>query len=271
MKMKIHRRALAAKAAREGERRARRREKIASSKMPRAAHERVRNPESHTATCRAIINGLTLPRFYPVLDTAALRTCGIAPPDAARAVIEAGARILQLRHKDHYARRAFAEAEDIARLCRDAGVLLVLNDRADIALLLGAALHLGQEDLPPAAARAITGAETCIGFSTHNEDQLRAAAREPVDYIALGPVFGTASKQNPDPVVGLNELRRLRPLTTRPLVAIGGITRNNALQTIDAGADSLAVIGDLLADVGTPQQLRKRTEEWLLLTSRPKP
>ena len=203
-----------------------------------------------------------------MLDTAALRRCGIALPAAAEAVIEAGARILQLRHKNHFTRAVFAEAEAIARFCQDAGVLLVVNDRADIARLLGAALHLGQDDLPPASARAIVGPQTPIGFSTHNEDQLRAADAEPVDYVALGPIFGTASKQNPDPVVGIDELRRLRPLTNRPLVAIGGITLSNALEAIHAGADSVAVIGNLLGQAHTPEQLRKRTEEWLQLTNR---
>ena len=103
-----------------------------------------------------------------------------------------------------------------------------------------------------------------IGFSTHNETQLRAAEDEPVDYVALGPIFGTATKENPDPVVGLEELRRLRPLTKRPLVAIGGITRENAKAVLDAGADSVAVIGDLFPESG---RLRDRVAEWLTLTT----
>ncbi len=142
-------------------------------------------------------------------------------------------------------------------------VLFVVNDRADLAALTGAALHLGQDDLTPTAARKVVGAKTLIGFSTHNESQLRAAAAEPADYLALGPIFGTASKQNPDPVVGLDELRRLRPLTDRPLVAIGGITRANAQSVLAAGADSVAIIGDLFAEDGN---VRTRTEEWVSLT-----
>src|SRR5262249_6111567 len=126
------------------------------------------------------------------------------------------------------------------------------------------ALHLGQDDLRPAAARRVVGGDLPVGFSTHNGAQLRAAAAEPVDYVALGPMFATASKENPDPVVGLAELTRLRPLTNRPLVAIGGVTRSNARWVIDAGADSVAVIGDLFPEDGS---IRKHCEEWLRLLS----
>src|SRR5258708_29563819 len=146
--------------------------------------------------------------------------------------------MLKVRQKMFYSGEAFAELEEVAALCHRAGVTLVVNDRADLARLVGAAVHLGQDDLPPAAVRRVLGAAGAIGFSTHNEAQLRAAAAEPVDYIALGPIFGTASKENPDPVVGLAELRRLRPLTTPPLVAIGGITPANALSVIAAHADA---------------------------------
>jgi thiamine-phosphate pyrophosphorylase len=213
---------------------------------------------------------LTLPRFYPVLDTQALHACGIETVAAAGALLEAGAAILQLRHKDNYTRAAFADAETVAGMCRDAGALLVVNDRADIARLLDAGLHLGQDDLTPELARTICGGETFIGFSTHNEEQLREAEREPVDYLALGPIFGTASKSNPDPIVGVAELRRLRPLTPRPLVAIGGITMDNAGAVFEAGANAVAVIGDLLNGVENAGQLRARTEEWLRLTNRQK-
>jgi thiamine-phosphate pyrophosphorylase len=207
---------------------------------------------------------LRLPAFYPILDTEVAARCGIDPVSAAAGILEAGAQILQFRHKGFLSREIFEQMERIAALCREARVLFVVNDRADVAALMGAALHLGQDDLPPAAARRVTGPETLIGFSTHNERQLRAAESEPVDYLALGPIFGTASKQNPDPVVGLEELRRLRPLTERPLVAIGGITRDNARDVLAAGADSLAVIGDLFPEDGN---LRPRVEEWLRLTT----
>ena len=205
-----------------------------------------------------------LPRFYPILDTEIAVRHGFDPVKAAEEILGAGASILQFRHKAFLSRETFGKMERIAALCREAGVTFVVNDRADLAYLMGAALHVGQHDLPPAAARRITGPETLIGFSTHNERQLRAAQSEPVDYLALGPIFGTGSKQNPDPLVGLEELRRLRPLTTRPLVAIGGITRDNARQVLAAGANSLAVIGDLFPEDGN---LRARVEQWLRVTT----
>jgi thiamine-phosphate pyrophosphorylase len=131
-----------------------------------------------------------------------------------------------------------------------------------LAKLFGAALHLGQDDMPPAAARTIIGPQTMVGYSTHNEAQLLGSSREPVDYVALGPIFGTSTKQNPDAQVGLAELRRLRPVTPRPLVAIGGITRANALSVREAGADSLAIVADLFPEDGN---VRRRTEEWIQL------
>ena len=180
----------------------------------------------------------------------------------ASEILDAGASILQFRHKGVFSRRVFANLERVAELCRQAGATFVVNDRADLAKMVGAGLHLGQEDLLPVDARRVTGDGTMIGFSTHNEAQLRAAESQPADYLAFGPIFGTSSKQNPDPTVGLGELRRLRPLTTRPLVAIGGITRANARSVIDAGADSVAVIGDLFPDRGT---IRERSAEWIAL------
>ncbi len=198
---------------------------------------------------------MMLPRFYPILDTDLLAKRGLPVLDTAAAILDAGAEILQFRHKGHLTRETWKQMEEVKKLCEAARAMFVVNDRADLARLLDAALHLGQDDLPPTEARRITGAETIIGFSTHNETQLRAAATEPASYLALGPIFGTSSKQNPDPMVGLDELRRLRSLTDRPLVAIGGITRESALDVLAAGADSVAVIGDLYsADPGCPSQ-----------------
>jgi thiamine-phosphate pyrophosphorylase len=207
---------------------------------------------------------MQLPRFYPILDADAAARHGVEPANAAAQILEAGAKILQFRHKGFFSRDAFAMLERIAALCREAGALLIVNDRADIARLVGAGVHLGQEDLPPSAVRSIVG-DAPIGFSTHNEAQMRAAAAEPADYLAFGPIFGTSSKANPDPVVGLEELRRLRALANRPLVAIGGITRANARSVLEAGADSVAVIGDLFPDDGN---LRARAAEWIELTRR---
>jgi thiamine-phosphate pyrophosphorylase len=206
---------------------------------------------------------MLLPRFYPILDTGLLRRRGFSPVETAQQILDAGARILQLRHKEFFSAQALDEAGRIADLCRAAGATLVVNDRADIAALLNAGLHLGQEDLAPSAARLVlkTGV---IGFSTHNALQLRAAAAEPADYLAIGPIFATASKENPDPVLGLDELRRLRALTDRPLVAIGGITRANAAGVIAAGADSVAVISDLYPE---DSNIRARAAEWLAVVS----
>ncbi|MGI8741668.1 MAG: thiamine phosphate synthase [Bryobacteraceae bacterium] len=208
---------------------------------------------------------LKLAPFYPVLDTALWTRAGIPVLDACEAILEGGARLLQLRHKGHFSRQLFADAQRMARMCAAAGALFVIDDRADVAALLNAALHVGQDDLRPRDVRKILPADLAIGFSTHNEMQLREAAEEPADYLALGPIFQTASKENPDPVVGLKELARLRAMVTRPLVAIGGITRQSALEAMQAGADSVAVIGDLVPEEHTKLALRKRTEEWVQL------
>ena len=188
---------------------------------------------------------MTLPRFYPILDTSVLSSHGISLENAARSILSTDAGILQLRHKGFYSRDVFDQAAAIAQLCHDHGALFVVNDRADVAQLLDAGLHLGQTDLPPADARRILGPDRIIGFSTHNAEQLRAAADEPVDYLAIGPIFSTSSKAKPDPIVGLDNLRAWRSLTTRPLVAIGGITRATAPSVLAAGADSVAIISDL--------------------------
>lgn len=205
---------------------------------------------------------MTLPPFYPIVDTGAVQDRGIHPVTMAGEILAGGVRILQFRHKGFLSRQAYEWLEEIARLSEEAKAMLVVNDRADLAKLFDAALHLGQDDLPPTAARTIVGKSTIVGFSTHNEGQLRAAASEPVDYLALGPIFGTSTKINPDETVGLDELRRLRPLTDRPMVAIGGITLANAMEVREAGADSLAVVADLFPRDGN---IRKRTEEWIKL------
>lgn len=205
---------------------------------------------------------MILPRFYPILDTEVALRREIDPVRAAQEILDGGARILQFRHKGFLSREVFACLEKIAELARTAGAMLVVNDRADLAKLFAAGLHLGQDDLPPSAARRVVGPDAIVGFSTHNEAQLCAANMEPVDYLALGPIFGTVTKENPDPTVGLDELRRLRPISNRPLVAIGGITRANAMQVLEAGADSVAVIGDLFPEDG---KIWVRAEAWIRL------
>ncbi len=208
-----------------------------------------------------------LPRVYPILDTDALENVRFDTVSAAAALLEAGARILQFRHKAFWSREIFAQAEQIAALCRDASAAFIVNDRADYALLLGAGLHLGQEDLLPVDARAVIGDQPTIGFSTHNPEQMRAASAEPVDYVAFGPIFPTISKDRPDPTVGLDGLRTVRALTGRPLVAIGGITLQNASLCWSAGADSVAVIAGLLPNPCTARSLRNRMAQWLALTT----
>jgi thiamine-phosphate pyrophosphorylase len=205
---------------------------------------------------------MKLPRVYPILDTESLDSRSIALETAAAAFLEGGAGILQIRHKHHWSRDFFASAGTVARLCREAGAALIVNDRADFALLLDAGLHVGQDDLPPRDARRLMGPDAVIGFSSHNVTQLCAAGGEPVDYVALGPVFATASKLNPDPVTGVGEIRRCRSLVEKPLVAIGGITLENAVDAWRAGADSVAVIAGLLPSPATAHSLRERMEQW---------
>ena len=187
------------------------------------------------------------PFVYPILDLSLLRER--APEEAAAALVAGGARVVQVRGKDvsdadllEAVRRALA----VVRAGRGA---LIVNDRADVALIAGAdGVHVGQDDLPPAECRRLLGAGALIGWSTHDLAQLRTAAEQPIDYVAFGPVFATASKRGADPVVGLDGLRAARRCTTLPLVAIGGITRASAASVVSAGADGVAAIGDLMAD-----------------------
>ena len=206
---------------------------------------------------------MKLPRVYPILDTESLERYGIAMETAAVAFLEGGAGILQIRHKAHWTRDFFATASTVARLCRENGTPLIVDDRADFAMLLDAGLHVGQDDLAPRDARKLIGAEATLGYSSHNMAQLAAAGGEPVDYVAIGPIFATASKRNPDPVVGVGEIRRCRSLIEKPLVAIGGITLENARDVWDAGADSVAIIGALLPHPATARALRERMEAWV--------
>ena len=176
---------------------------------------------------------------------------------AAEELAAAGCTLLQYRNKSGNARRMLDEARELrARL--GATVKLIMNDRADLCLAAGFdGLHVGQDDLSPESARSIIGGNRWLGVSTHNPEQLAEAGKTSADYLAIGPIFATASKANPDPVVGLEGIRRARELTPKPLVAIGGITRANARSVIEAGADTVAVISDLLPDP------RKSAEEFL--------
>jgi thiamine-phosphate pyrophosphorylase len=167
---------------------------------------------------------------------------------AAEEFVAAGVTLLQYRNKSGNARRILDEARELrARLGAD--VKLIMNDRADLCLAAQCdGLHVGQDDLSTDSARSIIGPTRWLGVSTHNPEQLAEADKTSADYLAIGPVFATTSKANPDPVVGLEGIHRARELTRKPLVAIGGITRANARSVIEAGADAVAVISDLLLD-----------------------
>ena len=199
---------------------------------------------------------MLLPRLYPILDAVCFPDAN-AMLAAAEELAAAGCALLQYRNKQGTARQMLEEARELrARL--GVSVKLIMNDRADLCLAAGFdGLHLGQDDLLPKSARRILGPDRWLGVSTHNPEQLAEADKASADYLAIGPIFATTSKANPDPVVGLEGLRRARELTRKPLVAIGGITRANARSVIDAGADAVAVISDLLRDP------RKSAEEFL--------
>jgi thiamine-phosphate pyrophosphorylase len=190
-----------------------------------------------------------LPRFYPILDAGLLLRAGLSIESFARELREAGIRFLQYRDKDAADEVLLERAAILRSIFMDS--CLILNDRVPLVLSAGYdGVHVGQEDLSPADARALLGPEVIVGVSTHSERQLVSAADSTADYIAIGPVFATSSKQVPDPVVGLDGVRAARALTDKPLVAIGGITRANCAAVIEAGADSVAVISDLIQSPG---------------------
>jgi len=192
---------------------------------------------------------LQLPKLYAVLDVACfakpLRTTD-AIVVYARELAAGGVTLLQYRNKAGTTREMLDHARAIRSALGD-GATLIMNDRADICIAADFdGVHVGQEDLSPQGARTVIGDSKILGVSTHNVQQLRAADAGPADYVAYGPVFATSSKQNPDPVAGIEGVRVARAATKKPLVAIGGITRINARSVIEAGADSVAVISDLL-------------------------
>jgi thiamine-phosphate pyrophosphorylase len=195
-------------------------------------------------------------RLYPIIDRSFFQDSS-SICRCAEELVAAGCTLIQYRNKSGSARQMIEEARELrARLGE--GIKFIMNDRADLCLAAGFdGLHVGQDDLSPEAARRIVGPDRWLGVSAHNPEQLALADRSSADYLAIGPVFATSSKAKPDPVVGLAGVRRARELTRKPLVAIGGITRENGLSVIDAGADAVAVISDLLRDP------RKSAEEFL--------
>jgi thiamine-phosphate pyrophosphorylase len=205
---------------------------------------RVPNPESR------------IPSLNAIVDVDAAAKAGWTPIDLARAFLNGGARFLQLRAKSMSGAELLDTASAMVELAHAANAIVVVNDRADMARLAGAdGVHVGQDDLAPAAVRRLVGEKTMVGVSTHSTEQLDAAVREPVSYVAIGPVFGTATKVTGYDRVGLETVRQAAIRAKAhglPLVAIGGITLDNAKSVVEAGAASVAVISALLA-TGDPE------------------
>jgi thiamine-phosphate pyrophosphorylase len=188
---------------------------------------------------------ITLPRLYAVLDASKF-------PDTraisvfAEELVAGGLTLLQYRNKNGSPREMLEQSRELKRHLPNS-VQLIMNDRADFCIAAGFnGVHVGQHDLSPEGARKVIGDSLMLGVSTHNPEQVRIADKSSADYLAIGPVFATSAKANPDPAVGLAGVRTARALTRKPLVAIGGITRANCGSVIEAGADSVAVISDLL-------------------------
>ncbi len=204
---------------------------------------------------------ISVPRLYPIVDAAFFSTTEELV-GFAQELLAGGCTLLQYRNKSGNARVILEQARELRRHLRVRAPAphipkLIMNDRSDLCLVAEFdGVHVGQDDLLPESVRGIIGAGRWLGVSTHNPEQIREADQTSADYLAIGPVFSTSSKDRPDPVVGLEGVRRARQLTRKPLVAIGGITRENAASVIEAGADSVAVISDLLRDP------RKSAEEF---------
>ena len=187
----------------------------------------------------------TLPKIYPITDTL---ISGLSHAEQIELLAAGGASLIQLREKRASPREFYEAALEAMSMARRLGVQIIINDRVDIAIAVRAdGVHLGQDDLPPDRARILLGASRIVGFSTHSLEQALAADSAPVDYVAIGPIFQTSTKERPDPVVGLGTVSEVRRRTSKPLVAIGGITLDGARAIIEAGADSVAVISDLLS------------------------
>ena len=201
---------------------------------------------------------LVMPRLYVILDAGMLTE---PARDTAKKLMQAGVQLLQYRNKKAAARELWTESRTIAEVARAANCPFFVNDRPDVAYLSGATgVHVGQEDLSVEQARAVIGPDCWVGVSTHNLKQFEQAISTSADYIAVGPIFPTSSKANPDPVVGTELLRRVRRLTAKPIVAIGGITLDCVPEVLAAGADAVAVISDILQ----AQEPAARAREYIL-------
>jgi thiamine-phosphate pyrophosphorylase len=242
------------------------RSRLRSPKLPDTGHPRYDKPEQ----CRSDIRDhsresgaldlpvfaqtrkpkpIALPRLYSIVDPSLLPGAADLLGFVAE-LVSAGCTLLQYRNKTGKARMMVEQARTL-RQRLGASATLIMNDRADLCLAAEFdGVHVGRDDLSPGSVRRIIGGDRWLGVSTHTPEQLQDADLTSADYLAIGPVFDTSSKLNPDPVVGLEGVRGARALTRKPLVAIGGITRANAASVIEAGADSVAVISDLLRDPG---------------------
>jgi len=205
---------------------------------------------------------LVLPRLYVILDAALLR---IPAKECAKSLVDAGVGLIQYRNKHASGRELFETSRELAEYLNPIGVHFIVNDRADVTTLAGASgVHVGQDDLGVEQAREVIGDDKWVGVSTHNAGQFRSALETSADYIAVGPVFSTGSKENPDPVVGVGFVRETRGMTDRPIVAIGGITLERAAEVIEAGADSVAIISDILG----AENVVKRARQYVDLLER---
>ena len=208
---------------------------------------------------------LVLPRLYVILDASLLKQ---SETECAAKLVAAGVRLLQYRNKEVGARELLERSRAIAKVVCPEGVMFFVNDRPDVAYLAGAdGVHVGQHDLGADAARMVIGKDKLVGISTHNLDQFSAAAATSADYIAVGPIFETRTKANPDAVVGPELVRRARAMTDTPIVAIGGITLERASDIIAAGADSVAVISDILL----AQEPAERAAKYIALLEKAPP
>jgi thiamine-phosphate pyrophosphorylase len=203
------------------------------------------------------LDALAGTRLYPLTDRSA---SGLSHADQLLQLSDSGASLVQLREKTASPLEFYAQADMALRIARERGLKVIINDRVDIALALKAdGVHLGQDDLSPEAARRILGPQAIIGFSTHDTSQALAATQLPIDYIAIGPIFPTATKEQSNPPIGLEGLRLVRQaLGTTPLVAIGGITFENSSSVLSAGADAVAVISDIWNPLGQAKTRIKR-------------
>ncbi len=219
--------------------------------------------EGSASSVAHLPKAFALPRLYPIVDAGLLENANIQLEAFARALYAAGIRFLQFRDKDSTDEVVIERAGILRSLFTKPDCTLLLNDRVHLVEATNFdGVHVGQDDLSAQQAREVIGGDSILGVSTHNARQVAAANREPVDYIAIGPIFGTSSKINPDPVVGREGLTQARATTQKALVAIGGITAANSQMLLRAGADSLAIISALIPLPGEP--LHKRTEDFLL-------